>query len=142
MCKHVAATLYGVGARLDTAPELLFTLRNVDHLDLISQAVAAENLDATLAAGHDGALAEDDLGELFGIEMDSSGTANKPSGRKRLATSRSAPSRGRKSKSLPKKATRSEAKPGSGKATERSSAVASAKRKPGAVGPTRKRNAR
>src|SRR4029077_7199476 len=35
MCKHVAATLYGVGARLDTAPELLFTLRHVDHLELI-----------------------------------------------------------------------------------------------------------
>ena len=30
MCKHVAATLYGVGARLDHEPELLFTLRGVD----------------------------------------------------------------------------------------------------------------
>jgi uncharacterized Zn finger protein len=27
MCKHVAAVLYGVGARLDRQPELLFTLR-------------------------------------------------------------------------------------------------------------------
>jgi TonB family protein len=27
MCKHVAAAMYGVGARLDHAPELLFTLR-------------------------------------------------------------------------------------------------------------------
>ena len=44
MCKHVAATLYGVGARLDSAPVLLFTLRHVDHLELISQAVAADNL--------------------------------------------------------------------------------------------------
>ena len=25
MCKHVAATLYGVGARLDAQPDLLFT---------------------------------------------------------------------------------------------------------------------
>jgi hypothetical protein len=33
MCKHVAATLYGVGARLDRAPELLFTLRCVDPGD-------------------------------------------------------------------------------------------------------------
>ena len=32
MCKHVAAVLYGVGARLDHQPELLFLLRKVDHL--------------------------------------------------------------------------------------------------------------
>src|SRR5215208_688935 len=38
MCKHVAATLYGVGARLDEQPELLFRLRQVDHLELIAQA--------------------------------------------------------------------------------------------------------
>ena len=36
MCKHVAAVLYGVGARLDQRPELLFQLRGVDHEDLIS----------------------------------------------------------------------------------------------------------
>ena len=41
MCKHVAAVLYGVGARLDQEPELLFTLRQVDHGELISQASAA-----------------------------------------------------------------------------------------------------
>jgi uncharacterized Zn finger protein len=70
MCKHVAAVLYGVGARLDTAPELLFTLRNVDHLELIGQAVSAENLNRALAAGSEGALAESDLGELFGIDID------------------------------------------------------------------------
>ncbi len=70
VCKHVAAVMYGVGARLDASPELLFTLRAVDHLELISQAVAAENLDRTLAAGQNGALAGSDLGELFGIEID------------------------------------------------------------------------
>ena len=32
MCKHVAAVLYGVGARLDSEPEMLFLLRGVDHL--------------------------------------------------------------------------------------------------------------
>ena len=30
MCKHIAAVLYGAGARLDHQPELLFLLRNVD----------------------------------------------------------------------------------------------------------------
>jgi uncharacterized Zn finger protein len=36
MCKHIAAALYGVGARLDSSPELLFLLRGVDHLELIA----------------------------------------------------------------------------------------------------------
>ena len=35
MCKHVAAALYGIGARLDEKPELLFHLRGVDHTELI-----------------------------------------------------------------------------------------------------------
>jgi len=42
LCKHVAASLYGVGARLDQKPELLFLLRGVDAADLISRASAAE----------------------------------------------------------------------------------------------------
>lgn len=70
MCKHVAATLYGVGARLDTAPELLFTLRNVDHLELISQAVDADNLNQNLQGQADASLAGSDLGEIFGIDLD------------------------------------------------------------------------
>ena len=36
MCKHVAAVLYGVGARLDAQPELLFRLRAVDEKDLVT----------------------------------------------------------------------------------------------------------
>jgi len=72
MCKHVAAVLYGVGARLDIAPELLFTLRHVDHLELITQAASAGNLDRSLAAGADSSLARADLGAMFGIELDQS----------------------------------------------------------------------
>ncbi len=41
MCKHIAAVLYGVGARLDQQPELLFTLRRVDARDLVAQAGAS-----------------------------------------------------------------------------------------------------
>jgi len=37
MCKHVAAVMYGVGARLDHQPELFFLLRKVDHLELIEE---------------------------------------------------------------------------------------------------------
>src|SRR5437868_4808693 len=36
MCKHVAAALYGVGARLDKKPQLLFVLRDVDEGDLFA----------------------------------------------------------------------------------------------------------
>jgi uncharacterized Zn finger protein len=66
MCKHVAATMYGVGNRLDSAPELLFTLRCVDHLELIEQAIPAAPLGGKGTAP---ALATDDLGAIFGIEI-------------------------------------------------------------------------
>lgn len=69
LCKHLAAVLYGVGNRLDTSPELLFTLRNVDHTELIGSAVAEENLDRTLS-GDGESLAASDLGEIFGIDLD------------------------------------------------------------------------
>src|SRR6202043_2606152 len=38
MCKHVAAVLYGVGARLDEKPALLFALRGVDENQLLANA--------------------------------------------------------------------------------------------------------
>ena len=71
MCKHVAAVLYGVGARLDQSPELLFTLRSVNHEELITQAATATDLAGkTAAAGPE--LAESEIGAVFGIELDSS----------------------------------------------------------------------
>lgn len=68
MCKHVAAVLYGVGARLDSQPELLFQLRDVDPAELIRQ---AGSLPAA-AASADPGLAGVDLSALFGIELDES----------------------------------------------------------------------
>src|SRR3954451_19435583 len=38
MCKHVAAVLYGIGARVDQQPELLFRLHKVDEKELIAGA--------------------------------------------------------------------------------------------------------
>ena len=69
MCKHVAAVLYGVGARLDQQPELLFSLRRVNAQDLVSQAGAGlPKSKKGPAAGKvlDNAL----LANVFGIEMD------------------------------------------------------------------------
>lgn len=75
MCKHVAAVMYGVGARLDQQPELLFTLRNVDHADLIGQAI---DLAATRKRSSRKVLADESLGDVFGIELDSA-VLNPPS---------------------------------------------------------------
>jgi uncharacterized Zn finger protein len=85
MCKHVAAVLYGVGARLDQQPELLFTLRQVDAGDLVTQATElrvptkkappkSKVLDAAL------------LADVFGIEMAAADTP--PVTKKKLAARR------------------------------------------------------
>lgn len=71
LCKHLAAVLYGVGARLDAQPELLFVLRGVDHLELISAAADAPGLAAGAnAATVEGGLDAAALGDVFGIEID------------------------------------------------------------------------
>jgi uncharacterized Zn finger protein len=67
MCKHVAAVLYGVGARLDHRPELLFTLRQVAHEELIAK--AGDGLSALTAVAGAKVLAADDLSAMFGIEI-------------------------------------------------------------------------
>ena len=69
LCKHLAAVLYGVGARLDEKPELLFFLRSVNHEELLTQAAAATDLAAKTAVGA-GEIAESDMGAVFGIELD------------------------------------------------------------------------
>lgn len=68
MCKHVAAALYGVGARLDEKPELLFTLRHVDERELISGAEQAPSSPAPVVAPGK-VLSGGDVGALFGLEM-------------------------------------------------------------------------
>jgi uncharacterized Zn finger protein len=72
MCKHVAAAMYGVGARLDQQPELLFTLRNVEHAELITQAA---ELDVIRKGTRRKTIAEDSLGSVFGIELDTAPTS-------------------------------------------------------------------
>ena len=73
-CKHLAAVMYGIGSRLDSEPELLFLLRGVKQEELISQAVSKENLAQELS-GESNDLAGEDLGAIFGIELDSNSKA-------------------------------------------------------------------
>jgi uncharacterized Zn finger protein len=74
MCKHVAAALYGVGARLDTNPEQLFILRHVDHYALLN---AAESANKFTSSKKSTTFSDKDLSSLFGIEMDEKPIAEK-----------------------------------------------------------------
>jgi uncharacterized Zn finger protein len=68
MCKHVAAVLYGIGARLDHQPELLFRLHKVDEKELIAKTdgdLALAGKAPTTAQ----TLVGEDLSALFGLEM-------------------------------------------------------------------------
>ena len=70
MCKHVAATLYAVGARLDESPELLFVLRGADHLELVTEATTSVTAGASTSPDGSAALAGENLEEIFGIEIE------------------------------------------------------------------------
>jgi len=74
MCKHIAAALYGVGARLDEKPQLLFVLRGVDENELLAN--AGNDLALTRKApGAAKILDDSDVAALFGLEMaDSAGS--------------------------------------------------------------------
>ncbi len=92
MCKHVAAVLYGIGARFDQQPELLFRLRGVDEKELIAGAGSAPL--STRGPSEGKVLAAEDLGDIFGLDMaQSTGAEAKPpvkrTGRKAAAKGRS-----------------------------------------------------
>ncbi|MGC9292906.1 MAG: SWIM zinc finger family protein [Acidobacteriaceae bacterium] len=84
MCKHVAAVLYGVGNRLDHQPELLFQLRQVDHLELVT-AVASTTALVKKSASKKKTIAKEDLAQVFGIELEKSAPVKRPSGKTRPA---------------------------------------------------------
>jgi uncharacterized Zn finger protein len=69
MCKHVAAVLYGIGARLDSDPELLFRLRKLNIHDLI--AGAGKNLDSAVKKkpAPKRLIATGDVKDIFGLDM-------------------------------------------------------------------------
>ena len=75
MCKHVAAVMYGVGVKFDADPSLFFKLRGVDPLELL-----AEGAQEALTGHPEGSteLSGEDLGAIFGIDLDEGTTP--PSG--------------------------------------------------------------
>ncbi|MBI1791205.1 MAG: SWIM zinc finger family protein [Acidobacteria bacterium] len=68
MCKHIAAVLYGIGARFDNQPELLFRLRAVDEMELIASAGQAAPL-AKQGPAAGKLLESEDLSAIFGLDM-------------------------------------------------------------------------
>jgi uncharacterized Zn finger protein len=105
MCKHVAAVLYGIGARLDEKPELLFRLRAVNEKDLIADIDAATPLSKKgPAVGK--VLEHADVSALFGLDMEAeeepsktiSTTARKTTAKKKKKSTVSVAAKGRKRK--------------------------------------------
>jgi uncharacterized Zn finger protein len=94
MCKHVAAALYGVGARLDEKPQLLFVLRGVDENELF--AGAGEGMSLSKAAPSAANVLDDsDVAALFGLEMADTAGSKAPD-RPRHASKASKGSKGTK----------------------------------------------
>ena len=69
MCKHVAATLYGVGVRFDSDPTLFFQLRDIDFAELLKKSVDEKMKSMLKNAGKvTGRVMQDvDTYELFGV---------------------------------------------------------------------------
>ena len=79
MCKHVAATLYGIGARLDEDPGLFFKLRKVGMKDLVTEAVKdkTHKLLEKAKKKTKRVIAESDLAVVFGIDMEDRSATSK-----------------------------------------------------------------
>jgi uncharacterized Zn finger protein len=112
MCKHVAAVLYGVGARLDQSPELFFVLRQVDQAELLAGGHTADVLATAgaTAAGTAGKkrIASGAVAALFGIELDDSPL---PTSAPAVATSEPSKPGARKKTVTPARRARASARP-------------------------------
>lgn len=75
MCKHVAAVLYGIGARLDEDSALFFAMRGVKMGDLITSSIVEKSRDMMEKAGSSSGrrsrrMADADLTSVFGVDID------------------------------------------------------------------------
>jgi len=107
MCKHVAATLYGVGARLDEQPELLFRLRDVDPTELVEAAIAQPP--ARSRPRSTPTLADDELSAVFGVDIDFGDGPEAGDGAGLQAPQRRTRKKGAKKKGATKKAAKKKA---------------------------------
>lgn len=69
MCKHIAAVLYGVGARLDEDPILFFKLRDIDFQELLKKSME-EKMQSMLKNADKKSkriIDDTDIFDLFGV---------------------------------------------------------------------------
>lgn len=99
MCKHVAAVLYGVGARLDDAPRMLFVLRDVDHMDLVARAGSGGALGTITGQAKVQVLRPDGLSEIFGIDL-ADDEPSPPTARKKTKKKKKKKSPGRRKRRI------------------------------------------
>ena len=71
MCKHVAAVMYGIGARLDDEPIRFFDLRGIQTDDFIAKAVEnrVESMLNHAACKSSRIIDNDELQSLFGLDI-------------------------------------------------------------------------
>ena len=97
MCKHVAAVLYGVGARLDQEPGLFFILRGVDMQELVRAAsVSAVRVPKAGASAAGKAIADDALSEIFGVEIETAPPARQTRRSKEKPAAKRVPAAGKR----------------------------------------------
>jgi uncharacterized Zn finger protein len=132
MCKHVAATLYGVGARLDQAPELLFVLRGVSAADMVVDTHAAATITRKARSK---ALTQDtdELSALFGIEMAGAPVSSSPPGAVRPEAKRGIESPARRPSKAAATKSAKPAKPAAAKAAKPAKPAATKSAKPAAT---------
>lgn len=110
LCKHLAAVLYGVGARLDQDPALLFLLRGVNHEELID-VNAQLALQTNRQSGKSKQIASDDLSDVFGIDIAADEPKPKSKAKVKRKKKKSTPTKKTSSKKPPTKKIASKKKP-------------------------------
>ncbi len=69
MCKHIAASLYGVGARLDEEPLLFFSLRGIDTNKFVDVVISSrvETMLANVGQPSHRIIKDSKIEDLFGV---------------------------------------------------------------------------
>lgn len=71
LCKHAAAALYGVSVRLDSKPDLFFTLRQVNLEEIINEITnKIEITDKAKKQNNSKIIGDANLSETFGIDIE------------------------------------------------------------------------
>ena len=72
MCKHIAATMYAIGNKLDKDPLIFFKLRGIDLTEFTKKIVKKENeyVWDKINSGSDRKISDNDISSLFGVDFE------------------------------------------------------------------------